>query len=55
MPALLMGLALGVLFALPWIAVLVWVSWRVGWNVLSSENGTEFPAQATSLRSFGRR
>jgi 4-amino-4-deoxy-L-arabinose transferase-like glycosyltransferase len=54
-PALLIGLALGVLFALPWIAAVVWASSRAGWRVLWSENGEEFPTQAASLRSFGRR
>jgi hypothetical protein len=46
-------LALAALFALPWIAAVVWVSSRVGWRVLWSENGEEFPTQATILRSFG--
>jgi hypothetical protein len=30
------------------------VSWRVGWRVLWSENGQEFPTQASRLRSFGQ-
>ena len=51
--AFLTGLGLGLLFALPWIGAVVWVSWRVGWRVLWSENGTEFPTQASRLRSFG--
>lgn len=53
MRALLIGFALGVLFALPWIASAVWIVWRVGWSVLRSE--AAFPTQATSLRSFSLR
>jgi hypothetical protein len=52
---LLIGLALGVLFALPWLAAVAWVASQVGWKVLWSENGQEFPTQATRLRSFGHR
>jgi hypothetical protein len=52
---LLIGLALGLLFALPWIVVVVWIAWRLGWSVLWSENGREFPTQATRLRGFGAR
>jgi len=51
--ALLTGVGLGLLFALPWIAAAAWVSWRVGWTVLWSENENEFPTQASRLRSFG--
>jgi hypothetical protein len=51
--ALLIALALGLFFALPWIGAVAWVSSRVGWKrVLWSENGKEFPTQAASLRSF---
>jgi len=53
--ALLTGVGLGLLFALPWIAAIVWVGWRVGWMKLWSENGREFPTQADRLRSFGHR
>jgi len=53
--AVLTGLALGVLFGLPWIAAVVWVSWRVGWRVLWSDNGKEFQTQAKTLRGFGAR
>jgi hypothetical protein len=50
---LLIGLAFGLFFALPWIGAVAWVSSRVGWKrVLWSENGQEFPTEATSLRSF---
>jgi hypothetical protein len=55
MSVLLIGVALGLLFALPWIAAVVWLAWQAGWNLLWSENGREFPTQATRLRSFGRR
>lgn len=55
MPSLLIGLALGVLFALPWVAAVAWVSWRMGWGILWSQNGEEFPTQATRLRSFSLR
>jgi hypothetical protein len=51
--ALLTGVGLGLLFALPWIGAAAWVSWRVGWTVLWSENEGEFPTQASRLRSFG--
>lgn len=53
--AFLIGLALGVLFALPWIAAVAWVCSQDGWRLLWSENGQEFPTQATRLRSFGSR
>jgi hypothetical protein len=51
MRSVLIGFALGVLFALPWIAAAVWIRWRV----LRSENEGAFPTQATSLRSFSLR
>jgi len=51
MRSLLIGLALGVWFALPWLAAAVWISWRVGRRVMWSQNGV-FPTQATSLSSF---
>jgi hypothetical protein len=50
MRSLLIGLALGVWFALPWIAAAVWIGWRMGWRV-----GGPFPTQAASLRSFSLR
>ena len=50
MRSLLIGLALGVWFAVPWIASAVWISCRMGWRV-----GEPFPTQATSLRSFNLR
>ena len=50
MRSLLIGLALGALFALPWIAAAVWIRWRMGLRV-----GEPFPTQATSLRSFSLR
>jgi hypothetical protein len=50
MRSLLIGVALGVWFALPWIAAAVWISWRKGWRVEEP-----FPTQATSLRSFSLR
>jgi hypothetical protein len=53
--ALLIGAALGLLFAVPWIVAVVWIGSRVGWSVLWSENGREFPTQATRLRGFGAR
>jgi hypothetical protein len=43
---------LALLFALPWIAAVVWVGWRAGWELLLSENGEEFPKQASALRGF---
>jgi hypothetical protein len=55
MRALLVGLAFGVSFALPWIAAAAWIGWRVGWRAVFSENGEAFPTQATSLRSFSLR
>lgn len=50
MRSLLIGLALGVWFVLPWIAAAVWISWRMGWRV-----GGPFPTQAASFRSFSLR
>jgi hypothetical protein len=52
---LLTGWWMGILFALPWVAATVWVGWRAGWRVLWSENGREFPTQASRLRGFGPR
>ena len=43
---------LALLFALSWIAAVVWVGWRAGWELLRSENGEEFPKQASMLRGF---
>jgi hypothetical protein len=55
MSVLLIGVALGLLFALPWIAAVVWLGRQAGWRLLWSENGREFPTQATRLRGFGHR
>ena len=52
---LFISFAFGVLFALPWIGAAVWISWRVGWRVMWSKSGKDFPTQATSLRSFSLR
>jgi hypothetical protein len=41
------------LFALPWLAAIVWVAWRAGWSVLWSDHGDEFPSQSHRLRGFG--
>jgi hypothetical protein len=41
------------LFALPWIAAIVWLAWRAGWSVLWSDSGDEFLSQARRLRGLG--
>jgi hypothetical protein len=43
------------LVVLPWIVAIVWVAFRLGWSALTSENGHEFPTQASRLRAFGGR
>jgi hypothetical protein len=40
------------LVALPWVAAIVWTAFRLGWPALTSENGHEFPTQASRLRAF---
>jgi hypothetical protein len=55
MRSLLIGFTLGVWFAVPWVAAAMWISRRVGWRALLSENGEAIPSQATSLRIFSPR
>ena len=40
------------LIASPWIAASAWVAYRLGWEHLSSDDGREFPSQASRLRAF---
>jgi len=44
---------IAVLVALPWIAAIAWIASRLGSSGLTSEDGHEFPTQASRLRAFG--
>jgi hypothetical protein len=50
MRSLLIGVARGVWFAVPWIVAAVWIGWRMGWSVAEP-----LQTQTRSLRSFSLR